>query len=220
MGYDKNNPWMNIEANNTWNKQAGGVRLGDFSGVDIKGVDIPKPSKNPWIGNVVGGAIEGIGAGANIFNDIRSEVDRYRDAKFNQADTEINGVPNYSGVSNLNQQAQDINPDDAGDGLVLNSAIKGLNAGKSFGFIGAGVGAVGGAIAGLFGKKKAKEEAELAQGRAQDAFQTSQDNYNEDVGDYYQGVDAQRQDTQGDRNYAKRIYGVNQYNDPFQSLLG
>jgi len=72
----------------------------------------------------------------------------------------------------------------------------------------------------LFGKNKTKDEAEKAQDRAQETFLASQQNYNEDVGDYYQGVDAQRQEAQGERNYAKRLYGMNQYKDPFQSLLG
>ena len=194
--------------------------------------DLKKANKrnNPWLANnataIGGAALEGVAGGIDMFNNIQGSINEYRDMKIINPETEVNGVPTYAGVSNVQSQYESINRDDAGKGLVAQGAMTGAKAGMGLmainpvvGGIAAGVGALVGGIAGAFGKNKAKKEADKAKQEAKDRFMAGQQSYNEDVEDYYGGVDAKRADIQGERNYQSRLYGLNQFRDPFRSIV-
>ena len=112
--------------------------------------------------SLVGGA-QAISNFASLYGAERDFYDR----EVTGRDVEVGGVPTYSGVSSLRQEAGAINVGEAGKGLVGQGALSGLKAGMAVGSlftplgsaIGAGVGALAGTIGGLFAKKKVKSEA-------------------------------------------------------------
>jgi hypothetical protein len=174
----------------------------------------------------IGAAVEGAVLGADYFGDVRDSINEYRDMEFQPAETMIGGVPTYGGVSDIGSQVRSIDINEAGKGLIGQGALTGAQIGLNLmavnpvvGGIATGVGALAGTIAGAFGKKKAKTEAEEAIERGQQQFTAAQSRYNEGVEDYFDEVDAQRGQIQGDRNYQSRMYGLNQYNDPFRSIV-
>jgi len=151
--------------------------------LDLKGA---KAVKNPWMnselaGKIAGGVTGGLeiaATSADIFGDIQSSINEYRDMRFQNADTMINGVPSYSGVSGIGQQANGIDPSNAGKGLVGQSALKGAMAGSSLmainpivGGVATGIGAIGGAIAGAFGKNKAQMRQRKRKKKEKDCLQ-------------------------------------------------
>jgi hypothetical protein len=159
--------------------------------------------------------------------DVVDSINEYRDMKFNPADVTIDGVPSYQGVSRIGSQVRGIDVDDAGKGLIAKGAMTGASIGGSIGMaaspigglIGAGAGAIAGVVGGLFGRKKAKNEAEEAIERGQQQFMVSQNKYNEGVEGYFDDVDMQRASIQGERNRQSRQFGLNQFRDPFRSIV-
>ena len=192
----------------------------------------------------VGGMIEGGVMIAELNRDLNAPREYFEGIKPQAADTMINGVPSYSGVSSLGSEYSAIDHEAATKGMELKGVGGGAKAGAAIGggagavvgtivpvignvvgaavgtAVGAGIGAGVGWLASHTKKGKAQIAAMEAQQRVSKQFLASQENYNEDVEDYYGGIDAQRQETQAERNYAQRLYGVNQYNDPFRQLLG
>jgi hypothetical protein len=183
---------------------------------------------NPYAGAMpyVGAGLEALTGGIDLFSSARSAIDQYRDMDINSPETEVNGVPTYAGVADLQNTADAIDPNEAGKGLGLQGLATGAKAGSGLfavnplvGGIATGVGAIIGGVAGLFGRNKAREEAEMKKREADSKFMLAQQGYNEDVGDYYTSVDQQRSERQGQINEANRIYGMRNYNDPFRSIV-
>jgi hypothetical protein len=189
------------------------------------------------------GLMTGIGQAVDTHNQLQAPIDYFNDMKFSNAETMVNGVPSYGGVSEIGSEVGAIDAEAASRGMGLTGFKGGAAAGSSIGgavggiagsaiagvgavplgAIGAGVGAVVGGtvgwIKGMTKKGKADKAAYEAQIRGRKKFNLAQNQYNEDVGDYYDTVDENRQDTQGERNRAKRQYGLASYNDPFKSIV-
>ena len=184
---------------------------------------------NPYYNDVAGkasGILSSIGTAAQFGVEMKDQISQYSDMSFKEANTLIDGVPSYGGVSALNKKVGAIDVDEAGKGLIGKGVIAGAQMGASVGalgtpmgsLIGAGVGAAVGLGTGVFGKKKAENEANEAMQRGQRKVMTAQTQYNDDVEDYYGGIDANRQQSQQERNYQNRLTSVN-VNDPFASIL-
>jgi len=180
---------------------------------------------NADMGNVTG-AIGAVGGAMAFGQDMAAEINQYKDLKFRGSDTMINGIPSYSGVSSLRQQAIAVDREGAGKGLIGKGAMAGAQLGAAAGSfvgpwgqaIGAAAGAITGTITGIFGKSKAQKEAEKAEERGYQKFFKQQEGYNEDVEEYFEDVDENRAEAQEERNYSKRIHGM-QVNDPFATMI-
>ena len=217
-----NNPWFGSEGMQKFGNIAGNVMAG------------------------VGAASEGIGgrgAAVDLNRELNSSIDYYEEMQFRGGETMIGGVPSYSGISDLQQEVGAIDPDLALKGMGMKGFSGGAAAGASIGgavgagvglatagtlslpfaAIGSGVGAlaggIGGWISGMTKKGKASKAAYEAQVRGNKEIVAKQGEYNEDVGDYFDTIDQNRQENQGQRNYSQRMYGLGQYNDPFRSIV-
>ena len=225
------------QAGKTMSKMGRKEKFNQFFNSDImKGVGA--------VGAAAPQIIEGIGAISDLHQQQQGVVDQFNDMEFTNAETMVNGVPSYSGVSAIGQELGAIDSDAATRGMGMKGFSGGAAAGASIGgAIGAGVGAVGGAgiaalplgaigtgvgalaggiggwIGGMTKKGKAAKAAYKAQQKGMRKFNAAQGEYNEDVGEYYDQVDTQRQQAQGERSYAQRQYGLNQYSDPFRSIV-
>lgn len=90
------------------------------------------------------------------------------------------------------QENANFNPEDAGKGLIGQSAISGASSGGAIGsslgpiggLVGAGAGAVVGAVSGLFGKKAAVRNARLAKEREYNKLKKAQSEYNVESAQY------------------------------------
>jgi hypothetical protein len=177
----------------------------------------------------MGGIADSLGAALGFAGNIRDVNQHYKNMQFLQP-TQLNApgeMPSYSGISGMRKDAYSIDPSTAGKGLVGEGVMAGAKVGATVGsmipglgtVIGGGIGAATGLVAGLFGKNAAKKNAEDAQQRGIEAFETAQDDYNLQVGDYYSGVQEKRQDIQGERAYQQRLYGIGNFNSPFASII-
>lgn len=213
-----------------WNNVKGQMRSEwKETKADLKSGKINNPWFNDNAENISAGISTGVAAfagGSEMFNSIQDSINEYRDMEIKGADTEINGVPTYAGVTDIRKQYESIDPNDAGKGLIGQGAMTGAQVGMGLmsinpivGGIATGVGALAGTIVGAFGKNKAKNEAEKAKGEARQKFLAGQESYNADVESYFQGIDTNRATNQGERNRQSRMYGLNQYNDPFRSVI-
>jgi len=220
----------------------------NFNPYDTSGVE-PKQGGGNFgdiaggIGQGLTGLTTGIGQSIDTHQQLQGQVDYWNDKKFTNAETMVGGVPSYSGVSKIGQEVGAIDLDSANRGMGLTGFKGGAAAGASIGgavgagvglatggaisaplgAIGAGVGAVAGGITGwikgMTKKGKADKAAYEALQKGRKQFTASQNEYNEDVGTYYDEVDANRQNIQQERGYANRLYGLGGYNDPFKSII-
>jgi hypothetical protein len=186
-------------------------------------------SFNPYysdMGSKVSGATSSIASAVEFGQDLKGEIDRFRDAEFQEADTMVGGLPSYAGVSYAAGNYRGVKGAEAGKGLIGKGALTGAGVGATVGsfigpwgtLIGAAAGAIVGTVTGIFGKKAAKREQVKAVERAGGAFRKSQSDYTEDVEDYYGDIDTERQAAQQERSYQRRLYGTN-ITDPFASII-
>ena len=195
------------------------------------------------IGTGAEGLMSGIGTAIDTHNQLQAPIDYFNEMEFGNIETMVNGVPSYAGVNKIGTELGAIDAESATRGMGLTGFKGGAAAGAAIGGgIGAGVGAAGfgigaapvgaigagvgavvggtvGWIKGMTKKGKADKAAYEAQQRGIEAFDYAQGEYNEDVGDYFDTIDMNRQNIQGERNRAKRHYGLSQYNDPFKSIV-
>lgn len=162
-----------------------------------------------------------LAAGIGLGDRIKSEMDFYRD--FNVSGGIDDTGPYYNQVSQLRQETAGLEPDEAGKGLVGQSAMTGAKIGGSLaainpvlGAVGAGVGAVGGAIFGAVKKNKIQDEATSAKNKALAKLAGAQKKFNTNTSDYYKNVTGKRQQQQEDRSYLSRSMGGS---SPYQSLI-
>ena len=184
---------------------------------------------NPYFNDMAGkvtGTVQAAGGALAFGQGLKDEINRFRDASFVEADTMIGGIPSYTGVSALQGQYSAVRESEAGKGLIGGGAMAGASLGASVGSffpglgtaIGAGIGAIAGTITGIFGKKKAKKEKAKAEKRAHEALVESQEDYNVDVGGYFEDITSDRMQAQSERAYQRRLYGTN-ITDPFASII-
>ncbi len=114
--------------------------------------------------------------------------------------------PSYNMGQDYNQAAM-AKPQGATGGEVLGMGAKGAAAGAAFGPIGAGVGFVGGAVAGLIGGKRRKKKQQREKEAAQNTLKAGQQNFNKAEADYTAQQNA-AEDYQDRMNTTNRMYNL------------
>ena len=199
-----------------------------------KPVEEAAKNTGSW-GSAINAAVSGIAQGVELNEELNAPREYFEDMKFQTADTEVNGVPSYGGIANIRKDLNAIDVEAATRGMEMKGASQGASIGASVGgavgtavpVIGNVVGAIGGAViggtAGLIAanskKGKAAKAAAEALERGQNKLAIGQEKYNTTVEDYYGGVDINRAASQREQNRSQRLYGLNQYRDPFRSII-
>lgn len=195
------------------------------------------------VGQSVEGVMTGVGAAIDTHHSLNAPIDYFNDMEFASSDVTIDGVPSYAGVSKIGSEVRGIDADAVTRGMGLTGFKGGVSAGAAIGggigagvglatagtlsaplaAIGSGVGALAGGtigwIKGMTKKGKADKAAYEAYQRGIEKHKVAQNKYNEGVEDYFEGVDTKRATIQGEQNRQSRMFGLNQFRDPFRSIV-